>query len=235
MVIKNFVSWLVLTVIMSLAPAFGDTNVLKNPGFEDGTAGWEGRSCKIEAVTAPVHGGSKSGKALGRTEAWQGIKQSLLGKVSNGNTYKISAWVRLENSDSDTVTLSIEQAVGENASYININSTTANKDEWVKLTGEFTPNETGTLKTLDLYFEGPPPDVNFFVDDVVVYGPAPAGKAEPNAPKTEPNAPKAEPNMPKEGAKAQTSQPQAGTIAELAARNTISAKYEAVLNERVDR
>jgi hypothetical protein len=234
MVIKNFVSWLVLTVLMSLAPPFGDTNVLVNPGFESGTKGWADRNCKIEVVTTPVHGGSKSGKAFDRTEAWQGIKQSLLGKVSNGKTYKISAWVRLENSNSDTVTVSIEQTDDSGTKYININSASAAKDEWVNLTGEFTPNETGTLKTLDLYFEGPMADVNFFVDDVVVYGAA-AGKTEPNTPKTEPNAPKDKPDMPKEGAKAQTSQPQAGDIVGLTTRDATSAKYEAVLNERVDR
>jgi endo-1,4-beta-xylanase len=208
--------------------------VLVNPGFENGTQGWEGRGCKIGAVKSPVHNGTGAAKAFDRTQTWQGIKQSLLGKVVSGSTYKISAWARLENSAGDAVIMSIEVNDGSGATYSNINNTTAVKDEWVQLTGEYTPNAVGTLKTLDLYFEGPMADVNFFVDDVVFYGAA-AGKTEPNAPKTEPNAPKDEPNMPKEGAKAQTSQPQAGTIAELATRNTISAKYEAVLNERVDR
>jgi hypothetical protein len=180
----------ILTVFLSLVPAYGDTNVLENPGFESGIKGWAGRSCKIDAVTTPVHSGSAGAKASGRSETWQGIKQSLLGKVSNGNTYKISAWVRLENSDGDTVTVSIEQAEGDEPSYINVNSDIATNSEWIQLQGEFTPNFTGTPKTLDIYFEGPAPDVNFFVDDVVVYGAAPAGQTDPNAPKTDPNAPK---------------------------------------------
>jgi hypothetical protein len=190
MAVKYLCSWLILTVFLSLTPVYGDTNVLENPGFENGTKGWGDRACKIEAVAATVHTGKGSAKASGRTETWQGIKQSLLGKVSNGNTYKISAWVRLENSDSDTVTVSIEQAVGDEPSYINVNSVVATNNEWIQLLGEFTPNVTGTLKTLDIYFEGPAPDVNFFVDDVVVYGPAPAGQTDPNAPKTDPNSPK---------------------------------------------
>jgi hypothetical protein len=234
MVIKNFVSWLVLTVLMSLAPAYGDTNVLVNPGFEDGTNGWSGRGCKIEAVKSPVHNGTGAAKAFGRTETWQGIKQSLLGKVVNGSTYKLSAWVRLENSAGDAVIMSVEVNDGSGASYSNINNTTAVKDEWVQLTGEYTPNAAGTLKTLDLYFEGPMADVNFFVDDVIVYGPT-AGKAEPNTPKTEPNAPKDKPDMPQEGPKPQSLQPQAGDIVGLTTRDATSAKYEAVLNERVDK
>ncbi len=221
MTIKHFGSWLVLAVLMPLFPAFGDTNVLENPGFEDGTKGWSDRSCKIEVVTSPVHSGSKSAKVFGRTQTWQGIKQSLLGKVVNGSTYKISGWVRLENSAGDAVTMSIEENDGNKANYININNTTAVKDEWVKLTGEYTPTAADSLKTLDLYFEGPMADVNFFVDDVVVFGPSPAGKAEPNAPKTEPNMPKAKPQ-------AQVSEPQMDTIAEL---SSVSTKYEAVLNE----
>jgi hypothetical protein len=207
MTVKNLCSFLVLAVFTTITPVLGDTNVLKNPGFEDGIAGWEGRGCKIEAVTSSVHNGSGASKAFGRTATWQGIKQSLLGKVVNGSTYKISAWVRLENSDGDIVTMSIEENDGNNASYINIKSVIASKDEWVQLLGEYTPNAAGSLKTLDVYFEGPAPDVNFFVDDVVVYGPSPSGKAEPNASKAEPNTPKDEPNMPQKGAKVQRTEP----------------------------
>lgn len=189
MTVKNLCCLLVLAGLAWGTAAYGDTNVLKNPGFEDGTNGWVGRSCKIEAVKSPVHSGAGAAKAFGRTETWQGIKQSLLGKVLNGSTYKISAWVRLENAEADTVTISIEQADNDATQYINVNSATASKGEWVQLTGEFTVNANGTLKTLDVYFEGPAADVNFWVDDVVVYGAAPGGQADPNAPKADPNAP----------------------------------------------
>ena len=176
-------------MLVSFAPAFGDTNVLKNPGFENGTEEWSDRSCKIEVVTTPVHSGAKSAKAFGRTEMWQGIKQSLLGKVLNGKTYKISAWVRLENAESDTVTISIEQTDDNGTQYKNVAKVTAGKTEWVELSGEFKLDASGTLQTLDVYFEGPAPDTNFFVDDVVVSGPdaTKVGQADPNAPKTEPN------------------------------------------------
>ena len=63
--------------------------------------------------------------------------------------------------------------------------------EWVQISGEFTLNANGTLTTLDVYLEGPAPDINFFVDDVVVSGPEAnkVGQADPNAAKTEPNVP----------------------------------------------
>ena len=189
--VKYLCSCLLLSLLVSFTPAFGDTNLLKNPGFENGTEEWTDRSCKIEAVTTPVHSGTKSAKAFGRTETWQGIKQSLLGKLTNGKTYKISAWVRLENADADNIIISIEQADANGASYKNVAKATANKTGWVELSGEFKLEASGTLETLDVYLEGPAPDINFFVDDVVVSGPeaTKAAPADPNAPKTEPNAP----------------------------------------------
>jgi hypothetical protein len=176
---------------VSFTPAFGDANVLKNPGFENGTEDWTERSCTIEAVTTPVHSGAKSAKASGRAAEWQGIKQSLLGKVLNGKTYKISAWVRLENSDANNIIISIEQTDANGTMYKNVAKAMANKTGWVELSGEFTLETKGTLDTLDVYLEGPAPEINFFVDDVVVFGPEATKvvQADPNAAKTEPNAP----------------------------------------------
>jgi endo-1,4-beta-xylanase len=174
---------------VSFTPAFGDTNLLKNPGFENGTDGWSDRGCQIESVTTPVHSGAKSVKVSGRTQPWQGIKQSLLGKVTNGQTYKVSAWVRLENSETDTITISIEQADDNGTKYKNVIKEALSNTEWIELLGEFKLDASGALKTLDVYFEGPAQDINFFVDDVVVFGPeaTKVEQADPNAAKTEPN------------------------------------------------
>jgi hypothetical protein len=94
------------------------------------------------------------------------------------------------------VTISIEQTDDNGTRYMNIANGAGSNTEWVELSGDFTPSASGTLKTLDVYFEGPAQDVNFFVDDVSITGPSPdeAVQAEPNAPKTEPNAPKKDTN-----------------------------------------
>jgi hypothetical protein len=211
-------------VIVSMTPAYGETNLVVNGGFESGTDGWAGRSCKVEAVTTPVHSGSGAAKAFERTDDWQGIKQSMLGKMSSGQTYKISGWVRLENASSDTITVSIEQADDNGTKYINVTSATAGNSEWVELSGEFKLDATGTLKTLDVYFEGPEADVNFFVDDVsvTVVSSAPAEKPDANAPKSDPNAPKGE-------TEARASESQSGVITQSA---KMSAEREAVLRGR---
>jgi hypothetical protein len=228
----------VLAAIMSITPVYGDTNVLQNPGFENGTDGWEGRGGQIEAVTTPVHSGSSAVKALDRTDTWQGVKQSLIGKVESGKTYKLSGWVRLDNSDSDNITLSIEMEDDNPVQYINIETLTCSNTEWTELSGEFTPEPSGELKTLDIYFEGPAEGINFFVDDAsVTEVSAAAAPSEPNkpaevkpkAPKAEPNEPKTEPNMPEKDTKEAKTQANAVAINASAA---MIIKTEAVVDSQ---
>ncbi len=152
-----------------------NTNILINPGFENGTDGWGGRSCQIEPITSIVHSGSGSAKALGREAGWQGIRQSVYDTMTDGQTYQISGWVRLDNAPSAQVLLSVEQQDDGGTDYHNVDTVTATDGDWVQLSGEFTLNVTGGLSVLDVYFDGPPPGVNFYVDDVVVFGPAPVG------------------------------------------------------------
>lgn len=167
------------------AISYGDTNILVNPGFENGTDGWAGRNCPIEAVKSPVHSGSGSVKASKRDANWQGVKQSVFEKMANGKTYKISGWVRLDNAASGRVALSVEQQDGKGTNYHNVATVTATDSNWALLSGDFTLDVSDTLSVLDVYFEGPDPNVNFYVDDANVYGPegtaAKAVTIEPNA------------------------------------------------------
>jgi glucuronoarabinoxylan endo-1,4-beta-xylanase len=168
---KGLCNFVFSLLFLSSALVYGDTNILVNPGFENGTEGWEGRSCPIEAVKSPVHSGSGSAKAFRRNANWQGIKQSVFDKMMNGKTYKISGWVRLENAASAPVTLSIEQQDDSGIRYPNVASAIATDSNWVELSGNFTLDVNGTLSVLDVYFEGPDPNVNFYVDDANAYGP----------------------------------------------------------------
>ncbi|MBN1764662.1 MAG: carbohydrate binding domain-containing protein, partial [Sedimentisphaerales bacterium] len=153
---------------------YGDANVLSNPDFENGTTDWSARSCSISTVTSPVHGGSYSGRAYDRNSTWQGIQQDVKDKMVIGETYQISGWVRLENSSSDTISLSVQKTDDSGTSYQNVDSATANDSAWIELSGNFTLTVDGTLAELMVYFEGPASGISFFVDDAVVYGPEPA-------------------------------------------------------------
>jgi glucuronoarabinoxylan endo-1,4-beta-xylanase len=160
--------YLLLPITLSYA---GDTNILVNSGFESKTDGWFDRTCAIEAVSAPVHSGRGSVKAIQRLANWQGIKQSVFGKMVPGVPYKISGWVRLDNAKRDEVAISFEQQDDSGTQYIGVARAAVTDSEWVQLSGEFTLKVEGTLSVLDVYFEGPAPGVNFYVDDAVVFGP----------------------------------------------------------------
>ncbi len=92
--------------------------------------------------------------------------------------------IRLENAPIDTVAISFEQQDDGGTRYYGVVRAAASDTGWIHLSGEFTLNVIGTLSVLDVYFEGPAPGVNFYVDDVKVYGP------EADAPKIIPAKPK---------------------------------------------
>jgi glucuronoarabinoxylan endo-1,4-beta-xylanase len=182
---KNIYSLVLVLFFMSFVYAYGDSNIIDNPGFEKGREGWFSRTCAVKAVSSPVHSGNGSLKVFRRTQTWQGAKQSLFGKLVEGKPYKVSAWVKLDNAGSDFVAISVEKQDDSGINYINVAGGTATDTGWVQLSGEFTLNITGILTVLDIYFEGPKPGVTFYIDDVQVYGP----EAEP--PKIIPARPEA--------------------------------------------
>ena len=169
-----------ISIILLSATAYCDNNVLTNPGFERGKDGWFDRTCAIAWVSSPVHSGTGAGKAYQRLMNWQGIKQSVFGKLVPGKPYKISGWVRLENVKRDTIAISVEQQDDGGTNYHGVTRSAVTDTAWIFLSGEFTLKVIGTLSVLDVYFEGPAPGVNFYVDDVSVYGP------EVDAPKVVP-------------------------------------------------
>ncbi len=171
-------------IVLSLEHAYADNNILTNPGFERGKEGWFNRTCAIEAVSSPVHSGTGSCKAIRRLANWQGIKQSVFGKMLDGKTYKVSGWVRLDNAHIDTVAISFEQQDDSGTRYYGVAHAAVTDSNWVLLSGEFTLHVKGTLSVLDVYFEGPAPGVNFYVDDAKVFGP------EVDAPKVIPAKPR---------------------------------------------
>jgi glucuronoarabinoxylan endo-1,4-beta-xylanase len=177
-------SLFLLSILSFVSAGYGYSNILTNPGFENGTDGWADRNCRIETEKKMVHVGSASVKVVGRTANWQGVRQSVFNKMVNGMTYRVSGWVRLENAPSSTVILSVDQQDDSGTHYHNVVSATATDADWVQLSGDFTLDVNGTLSFLEIYFEGPPADVNFYVDDANVLGLefVPGGKMVPVEP-----------------------------------------------------
>ena len=178
---KGFCVCMVFILFLSLPPAYGyTTNVLTDPGFEGGGIDWEGRWCPFETVGDPVHSGSLSGRAYDRDENYKGIRQSMVGKMMPGETYDVSAWVRIGGADSNTVTLSFEQTDADGTNYYNVASVTATDTGWVEISGSFTLEVNEPLGALYFYFEGPEPGIDLYVDDANVFGPAPEPPPPPD-------------------------------------------------------
>ena len=86
-----------LILALSVGTLYGDAaNILTNPGFESGTTGWSAFGGSFTTVTSnpSPHSGSRSGRAYDRTSTWNGILQDVLSKMTVGQTYNVSAWVR---------------------------------------------------------------------------------------------------------------------------------------------
>jgi len=98
-----------------------------------------------------------------------------MGLISDGQSCYISGFVRLGNAPSDSVAITVKQTDDSGTSYHSIKWSTGRDDFWTYLSGPFTLDVNEPLIGLDLYFEGPEPGVNFFVDDasLIVPGPDP--------------------------------------------------------------
>jgi GH35 family endo-1,4-beta-xylanase len=141
-------------------------NLAQNPGFESGTSGWFGFGpVTFTAPTTLPHTGARSAFVQNRTDTWNGVAQSLLGVLQNNNNYRISTWVRLANSASQSVLLTIQKTDGGGTTYTAIASGTANSNNWTQLNGSYTLNVSGSLSQLTLYLEGPAAGVDVYADD----------------------------------------------------------------------
>jgi len=145
-------------------------NHMANPGFETGDAtGWVTNwDWSLTATDEQVHDGDYSGLVSEREASWQGAWQSLLGLMDDGKTYRISGWVRLKETASDYVALTVKKVDSTGAHYYGIDNGTAYSDKWVKLDGTLNFDADESMTDLYVYFEGPAAGVEFYVDDASV-------------------------------------------------------------------
>jgi GH35 family endo-1,4-beta-xylanase len=144
-------------------------NLVANPGFETGdTSGWVTWGATILATTAAAHGGTTSAIVSDRTATWQGPVVPLTAAVTPGATYAAGAWVRIDGTASDSVSLTLKSTCGDgDPVYQQIAAGTASDAAWVQLAGTFLV-PVCVITELDVYVEGPAPGVDVLVDDVAV-------------------------------------------------------------------
>jgi len=173
---------LALGLFMSLQLC-ANTNLILNPSFETQpiSDNWFAfaNGGDISASTAQAHNGNYSVFSENRNAHYVGPTQDILGKLSPGVNYTISAWVRLKVPDTQIFSIFIKQTDNNGTDYIGVNFLTVKSDNWVKLSGMFHYQPNGNVTNLSIYVNGPDSNVDFYVDDVsitppLVYTPTPS-------------------------------------------------------------
>lgn len=157
-------------------------NLLDDPGFESGTAGWTGFGPASVARTqdSPWEG-NWALRVSGRTDSWNGATVSLLGLLEPGRAYRFSARVRLAGASDETLTLQLARTDGRGETYPRILTSVGTAGEWVELSEIYTHSEEGTATRLDWYIAGPPAGVGYDIDAVSVEALPTDWKATANA------------------------------------------------------
>lgn len=141
-------------------------NVITNSGFESGTDSWFGfGSVSVVATTDRAHGGTHSAWISGRTDTWNGLATNLIGRLTPGASYSVSAWAQV-GTGSSPVNLTFQNACdATTTNFTFVAGATANASDWTQLRGTIVaPN--CALTTGNLYIEGAPAGVDIYLDDV---------------------------------------------------------------------
>ncbi|GAA2511038.1 hypothetical protein Ahu01nite_099730 [Winogradskya humida] len=142
------------------------SNLLTNPGAEDGTTGWlVNGSGTLTAATGVVRSGTRSLAITGRTGAWNGPGQDVTSRMTNGKTYTTSVWVRTP-SGTPAAKATLALTVNGTTSYLQLTPTaTASASGWTQVSGTATVSWSGTLSKAVFYVETAAGTDNLYLDD----------------------------------------------------------------------
>nr|WP_189180857.1 glycosyl hydrolase family 18 protein [Microbispora rosea] len=164
-------------------------NIAANPGFESGLSGWT-CAATAQAVSSPVHGGSKALSATPAGSDFARCEQTI--GVRPSTTYALSAWVR-----GNYVFL------GASGTGVNAQTWGSPGSSWSRLSTSFTTGPSTTSVTI--YVNGWYGQGTYYADDVVLDGPgsgsSPSPSPSPSAgPSPSPSpSPSASPSPPPSG------------------------------------
>ena len=164
---------LVIGVVVQTGVVSAQPNLLTNPGFETGdTTGWGPfGTVSLTAETSQVHSGTYACQVGNRTATYMGISQSMVGLLQAGQTYNVSAWVRLVSGGNQTMQLTMQKTDGSGTSYALIASGSVPSTGWTQLSGQYTYNASGSVSALNFYAEVPSSsNTSYYIDDVVFSG-----------------------------------------------------------------
>ena len=166
---------LALTLILALIPSAllpaAAAETMPPIGFEDGTRnGFAGRGGNetLIVTTEQARSGSRSLLVTGRTLNWNGAALRVEPYIERGNSYEVTAWVRLKTPASTTLQLMTQFKHGGTEQYHRIDAKTANANGWTELKGSFRYDSAGIdLSNVSIFIEAPDSaTAEFYIDDV---------------------------------------------------------------------
>jgi hypothetical protein len=143
-----------------------DGNLMANPSFESGHSGWTpfGMSTLSDASTG-AHSGQKCLLSSGRSAAYMGPSYQAASLLTRGASYAVSAWLRMVTSP-DSVQLTLKSDCDATTAFTPLAAVPVDT-EWTKLDATLHVPDCQYVD-LTLYFEGPVPEADFWLDDVFI-------------------------------------------------------------------
>ncbi|MCO6438802.1 MAG: carbohydrate binding domain-containing protein [Phycisphaerae bacterium] len=163
---RGTVDDVVRTYSVLVKPEPTPTNLLDNPGFEQGTLYWTATgSCTMSTWTTVPNSGTYCVLVQNRLLAADGPSQLVTGKIANGSTFNAEAWARSYGISLSMKLVLTVTSTGSGTQRLAGNSTLCGTS-WTKISATFTPTWTGTLTEARLSVESNSLLGSFIVDDV---------------------------------------------------------------------
>ncbi|MHC2998272.1 family 43 glycosylhydrolase [Microbacterium sp. HJ5] len=156
--------------------------LLSDPGFEDGAAGWIVNDSATLSPSTDAATGAGALRVTARTTTGSGPAQDVSGKVQHNVTYDVSAKVKYDNPNSPATKQFLITARYGTSTFTNLASVTATRGQWATITGSFTVPAAQSPSSMRIFIETPwtsnanaqaAPDthlMDFTVDDVSLKG-----------------------------------------------------------------
>ncbi len=158
--------------------------IIKNPGFEDGTTNWEGYdSASLELGYTTLYAGARSLKVVNRTKTSSGPCQDITGKLKPGKTYKVSGAIIFKEGEAYNpnppkeavfhMSIFYGDRYVDGSSIQNMATQKISLGDWGIIEGTYTVPQDADLSKVRVFFEtdyrATPTEqdlISFFLDEV---------------------------------------------------------------------
>ncbi len=146
----------------------GQSNILLNSDFENGSENWEAKNCEIAAVDTLAESGSQSLKIFNRTKVFSGAYQTILDSLRyNGyGRYIVQAFYKTESGE-DTAKIKIRYTVDGQRHNVIVKSY-INNQNWSEVLDTVTLDwENANLTNAEIFFQTQNDiSLSYFIDNL---------------------------------------------------------------------